>query len=74
MFGEQCGQVRDVPENTTPNFKMVMIRPAFAITDFDGLEMSTKPPLNTYCEFEWDGKIEAETGARCYQLIDIYKS
>lgn len=74
MFGHPCGPVREMPENTTPIFKMVLVRPAFAVSGDRGEPISKRGELTTICEFEWTGKFESFSGVRVYYLTDIYKA
>lgn len=73
MFGYPCGPERDVPENTTPKFKMALTRPPFAVVGNGGEKIRTQESLATICHFEWTGKLDIQTGARVYYLTDIEK-
>jgi hypothetical protein len=73
MFNHKCGPVRDVPEETSTTFKMILQRPPYDMVSSEGSPIREVPILNTICEFEWDGMFDAGSGARIYNLIDIYK-
>lgn len=68
-FGEKLvgRELIDVPENTTTTFDMVLTQP---MTKMWG-QLGDK--IEVRCKFEWNGKIEMESGARVYQLVDIVK-
>jgi hypothetical protein len=77
-FGYLSSEPMDVPENTTPNFKLALRQPIQAITGYDGRNTGNIPPLATIAEFEWTGKYasigdDVKEWPRIYVLRDIYK-
>lgn len=64
----------EVPENTTPTFKLALQQPITVISGFSGEKIGERPPLQTIAEFEWIGKYDGlQDGVRIYNLIDIVK-
>lgn len=67
--GQMMSSPMDVPENTTPYFKMVLVQPIQAYVD----NLSNTPlmsgPLNTVCTFEWNGKINVYENVICREYV-----
>lgn len=74
-FGDKLmsREVMDIPEDSGTTWEMVLIKPKTAIVGYSGEEIGTRPEMITVCKFEWTGKMEMNSGARVYNLIDIYK-
>jgi len=80
-FNNKLQGVMEVPENTTPRFKLALEQPIqianFGFTKKDNFNLM-KSPIKTICVFEWTGGTFVEeghefNGAREYQLVDIEK-
>lgn len=73
-FGKLQSDLIDVPENTTPEFRLRLLKPLTAITGYSGEKIGEREEFETECLFEWTGKIEGDgRGARIYELTDIHK-
>lgn len=77
-FGNKLSGVMEVPENTTPTFKLALTQPIQCFIGKDNNSPMFDKPINTICEFEWTGGIYSQKGheydgAREYQLVSIDK-
>lgn len=72
-FGRKLGEPMEVPENTTPTFKLALQQPLTVISGFSGEKIGERPPLQTIAEFEWIGKYEWNDNVRVYNLTSIDK-
>jgi len=75
-FGYLQSDIMEVPEETLPEFRLVLHQQLSVIHGFNGDKSGEIKPLTTMAKFVWDGKYEA-IGAgimvRTYILEDIYK-
>lgn len=75
-FGKLRSEPMDVPENTSPVFRLVLNQPIQVKTGYSGDKIGEWGSINTMCEFEWTGKLYSYSGgesARIYVLRDIGK-
>jgi len=73
-FGSKLtSEIMDIPENSTPIWDLILTKPVTTVNDSAGSKIGEHPEMYTKCRFEWTGKVEAESGARIYQMIDIEK-
>ncbi len=67
--GHMMSRPMDVPENTTPMFKMALTQPIQAYRDnFQDVLLMSKP-LNTVCTFEWNGRINVYENIICREYV-----
>lgn len=74
-FGYLQSDIMEVPENTTPEFRLALQQPLQVISDYKGDNLGEIKPILTMAEFIWNGRSEAVGGfmVREYVLKDIYK-
>ena len=81
-FNKKLSGVMEVPEETGHRFRLALMQPIqFKSTGIgkDNKHPMMDSPINTICEFEWDGgtyagKDHEWDGARVYQLVNIEKN
>lgn len=80
-FGNKLSGVMEVPENTTPEFKLALTQPVqYKYGNFgDDLNRPMMDnPLHTICTFQYTGAVYVQTGhaydgAKIYQLVKMEK-
>lgn len=74
-FGYLESKVMEVPENTTPEFRLALNQPLQVMSDYKGDKLGEIKPILTMAEFIWNGNTVAVDGflVREYVLKDIYK-
>lgn len=71
--GQLRGGLMDVPESSGTRWDMVLTKPLTVVSGFAGEKIGEQPVFTTRCTFEWTGKMDMESGARIYEMIDISK-
>lgn len=74
-FGYLQSDIMEVPENTTPEFKLALNQPLQSLYSYNGETTGEITPIHTMATFIWSGNSEAVNCfiVREYVLKDIYK-